>query len=62
MDAINLYKGKLRITAQATYDRWPEANGMRRELFQLGEQAGLSVEQIKHDLDTVPIDCDGGRW
>lgn len=30
---IAAYLGKVRITSQATYDRWPEANGMRRELW-----------------------------
>jgi hypothetical protein len=56
------YLGKVNITAQATWDRWPEANGMRSHLYHTGMKAGLSPEQIGFDLDHANIDCTGGRW
>lgn len=56
------YLGKVTITAQASYDRWPEANGMRRNLWELANEAGVSSEQVSYDLDHAPISCDGGRW
>ena len=56
------YLKRVTITAQATYDRWPEASGMRRILFELGELAGLEQSQISFDLDHAPIDGTGGRW
>ena len=56
------YLGKVNITAQATYDRWPEANGMRRHLFFLGGKAGISYEQVVYDLDHAKIESTGGRW
>lgn len=59
---IGEYLGKVRMTAQATYDRWPEANGMRRELWALAGKAGISSEQVVFDLAYTPIECDGGRW
>jgi len=60
--AIGAYLSKVNITAQATYDRWPEANGMRRELWELAAAAGISSEQVVFDLAYTPIECDGGRW
>ena len=56
------YAGKVNITAQADYDRWPEANGMRRHLWDLAAKAGISSEQVQHDLQHAKIDCTGGRW
>lgn len=56
------YLGSLRKTAQASWDRWPEAGGMRASLFATGKKIGLSVDQIAYDLDYVEIDCTGGQW
>jgi hypothetical protein len=56
------YNAKVRITAQAAWDRWPEANGMRRRLFDLAEIAGIDSEKVCEDLNEAKIDCDGGRW
>lgn len=60
--AIGEYMGKINITAQATYDRWPEASGMRGNLWELAQKAGISLEQYRHDLDHANIDSTGGRW
>lgn len=60
--AIGEYLGKVNITAQATYDRWPEANGMRRHLWDLASKAGISSDQVTFDLAYANIDCTGGRW
>lgn len=60
--AVLAYMSKVGITAQATYDRWPEANGMRNELWALAEKAGISDDQVVFDLAYAPIICDGGRW
>ncbi len=61
-EARKEYVGKVNITAQADYDRWPEANGMRRRLFELADIAGITVAQVQHDLKHANIDCTGGRW
>lgn len=61
-EALAKYKSKVTITAQAEWDRWPEASGMREHLFELASAAGVSVAQVVHDLDNAPIDCTGGRW
>jgi hypothetical protein len=59
---INAYLGKVNITAQATYDRWPEASGMRRVLWELAKKANISIDQLRYDLEHAKIECDGGRW
>ena len=56
------YLSKVTITQQATYDHWPEANGMRRHLWELAVKAGISSEQVVFDLDNANIDATGGRW
>jgi hypothetical protein len=56
------YLGKVNITAQATYDRWPEASGMRGSLWTLAQAAGISMEQYGYDQQHANINCDGGRW
>lgn len=56
------YNGYINVTAQATYDRWPEANAMRRRLFDLAERAGIDSERVSEDLNEAKIQCDGGRW
>jgi len=56
------YLGKVNITAQATYDRWPEASGMRGSLWTLAQAAGISMEQYRYDQEHANIDCTGGRW
>lgn len=56
------YNGALNITAQAEWDRWPEAHGMRRRLFDLAEIAGIDSERVCEDLSEAKIDCTGGRW
>jgi hypothetical protein len=61
-EALVLYKSKLSITAQADYDRWPEARGMYRQLVELSNIAGVSAEQFVKDFDSAPIDNAGGRW
>jgi hypothetical protein len=61
-NAINEYRSKVTITAQASYDRWAEANGMRSQLWELAQKAGISAEQMDFDLINAPISCDGGRW
>lgn len=61
-NAMSEYRSKVSITAQATYDRWPEAGGMRRALWELAQKAGVSAQQFRRDLDEAPIACDGGRW
>jgi len=61
-EAMKEYLGKVNITAQATYDRWPEATGMRREVHRCGSLAGLTTEQVVYDLNNSKIECDGGRW
>ncbi len=60
--ALVEYAGKVNITAQATFDRWPEANAMRRRLWDLAKKAGVSSEQIVYDLEHANIQTDGGRW
>ena len=47
--AIGEYMGKINITAQATYDRWPEASGMRGNLWKLAVAAGISSDQYDYD-------------
>lgn len=61
-EALREYKGYLSITAQASWDRWPEANGMRRRCYDLGNKAGLSDATISADLKAAPFDGTGGRW
>ena len=61
-EAVKAYLAKVNITAQATYDRWPEASGMRGSLWDLADKAGISMEQYRYDLDHANIECDGGRW
>jgi hypothetical protein len=56
------YLGKVNITAQATYDRWPEASGMRGNLWKLAVSAGVSSDQYDYDQQHANINCDGGRW
>ena len=60
--AIGAYMGKINITAQATYDQWPEASGMRGNLWDLAVEAGISLEQYRYDLEHANIDNAGGRW
>jgi hypothetical protein len=56
------YLSAINITAQATYDRWPEANGMRKHLFKLATLAGIKSDQVCYDLDHADVDATGGRW
>lgn len=59
---LHAYLGKVIITAQATYDRWPEASGMRKHLWDLAVKANISPEQYEYDQSHAAIECDGGRW
>ena len=61
-EAVAAYLGKVNITAQATYDRWPEASGMRGARWELAVKAGISMEQYRHDLSYANVDSTGGRW
>jgi hypothetical protein len=61
-EAVAAYLGKVNITAQATYDRWPEASEMRGNLWDLAVKAGISMEQYRYDQDHANIDSTGGRW
>ena len=56
------YNGALGVTAQAAHDRWPEAKGMRRRLFDLAFKAGIPNYKVAKDLDEVKVLTDGGRW
>lgn len=59
---VNDYTSLLSITAQASYDRWPEASAMRGRLWDIAQKLGISLDQFKADLDNAPIDCNGGQW